>query len=422
MKTKLLVFFTLCLFTFAFFLSNNYVLTTQAKASLTLDVLDVRGLPYDMRLSALTLQGIINAKSNGTLIYLLESHANYDEQWLTYYQTNYSARVEYYTFQNLLNKYKNEVGGYVVYDPSAPASQFIAATISGLNGSITVSPELVSAVEGFGIPLDVDLRGKFVSGNTIAIYEWGYNNLFPLCNRTIIGNMIYNDADDGYYDIYMQIIDYLVANKAFIMGLSSTTEPDHTLKQYFLNGMDKNGWVVGWFGPDDYEWAHVTQTSETGLTVVGSFPAESPNYSVHSKIIPQPPSYKQNTNYDNLIYDKNKTYVTFIVTDGDALWTANSRYRNNWDNPLRGKIKIGWQVGLAFTSLCPDILSYLYSTQSPNDEFVGGCSGVGYFYPDMMPNSSLSQHLTTANEAMHVLGLKDIFVITHRWPSTETLK
>jgi hypothetical protein len=250
-----------------------------------LDVLDVRGLPYDQRLCALTLQGIVNANATSSFIYLFESHANYDEQWLSYYRSNLSASVDYYTFQNLLAQYKNSITGYVLYDPLVPASQFIAATICGLNGSIAITPDLLSTVESLGIPQDTNLIGKFAAGNTTAIYQWGYDKLFPLCSHTIIGNMIYNNADDGYYDIYQQIVDYLVANKAFIMGLSSSTEPDFTLKQEILSSMTKGGYVLGWCGPDDSESAHVTQVTQNYLTEAGTFP-ESPNFSVHSKIIP----------------------------------------------------------------------------------------------------------------------------------------
>ena len=384
----------------------------------TLQVLNVAGLPYSQRLCALTLQGIVNKESQN-MIYLV--WRMYEQQWIDYYHDEFNVSVEYYSdLISLIRANKNNIQGYVVYDPALPACQFIAATICGLNNSIAVSPNMIDIVKNEGIIQDLDLRGKFVSGNTTTIYEWGFRNLFPLCNHTIVGNMCYNNADDGYYDIYMQIIDYLISERAFVMGLSSTTEPDHMLKQMFLNGMDRFGWVVGWYGPDDYEWAHVAQASETGQTVVGSFPDISPNFSFHSRF--NSGVYKQKTEHENPVYSKNKIYVTFIFSDGDALWCANSRYRNNWESSLRGKIKIGWELGLALKYLCPDILDYFYESQSLLDEFIGGASGVGYFYPDMIMQDELRQRLIIANSSMYDMNLNCLFTMAHVSPPSETVK
>ena len=384
----------------------------------TLQVLNVSQLSYSQRLCALTLQGIVNGEESSTKIFLVsknyapsEEFRSYDNQWLTYYVNELNFSVEYYPdLMSLIRASKSSIRGYVVYDPSVPGSQFNAATISGLNGSITVSPDMIDMVRNEGIVQDLDLRGKFVPGNTTAVYEWGFKNLYPFCNRTVIGNMIYNNADDGYYNIYMQIIDYLVSNKAFIMGLSSYTEPDRNLKQMFLDGMEKFGKIFGWHGPDDYEWVHVAQASESGQTVVCSFP-ESPNFSLHSRFSSH--AYQQKTRVGSPVYSKSKTYVTFILSDGDALWAASSRYRNNWESPLRGKMKIGWELGPALKDLSPAILDYFYKTESSLDEFIGSASGVGYFFPDMMSLDQLRERLVMANEVMNDMDLNGLFTITH---------
>jgi hypothetical protein len=387
-------------------------------AQCAFQVLNITNWSYTQRLCALTLQGIVNRDSMN-MIYLV-SWKVYEPEWLPFYQNNFNFSLQYYyDLASLIRADKNSIRGYVVYDPTVPASQFIAATICGLNSSIAVSPDMIDMVKNLGIVQDTDLRGNFMPGNTTAVYEWGFHNLYPLCNHTIIGNMPYNNIDDGYVDVYMQIIDYLVSKKAFVMGLSSSTEPDHTLKQMFLDKMDKFGWVLGWYGPNDFEYAHVMQVTTSGLTVVGSFP-ESPNYSVHCRFTSG--VYKQKTVGSNPVYDKNKIYVTFIVSDGDGLWTADMRYRNNWESPLRGQIKMGWELGLAFNNICPDILDYFYATQSPSDEFVGSAGGVGYFFPDLISQDELRQRLTLADSAMRDLDMKSLFLMTHVWPSSEELK
>ena len=43
---------------------------------------------------------------------------------------------------------------------------------------------------------------------------------------------------------------------------------------------------------------------------------------------------------------------------------------------------MGWTLSAATADLAPAVPAWLYSAATPNDVFVGGVSGAGYFYPD----------------------------------------
>ncbi len=438
-------------------------------------------------------------------------------------------------FTALLNLTKASVKGYVIYDFETAGSQFMAATICGLNSSIAISPYMIPQIQALGIPQDTDLRDTLKGLKVTEVYEWGYRNLWRNCSRNVIGNMIHNtdyiklniapylqnsdtvyvkfeDAipqdgnggglasavleapgksplwitpngtneatylynnegswissrgyrisdlnlswtyrfqldkgtaanltleiynqfqvsvstdpekdwqivskwtpggdDIGFPELYTQIIDYLVSEKGFIMSLSSSTEPDSTLKDKFFSEMNPVGLVLGWFGPNDTEWAHVAQASQNGLTVLCSFP-EAPNFSLHSKIRPTI-TFSQNLPDLQNIKPEKKTYITFIISDGDALWTNNNFRYGNWLSYFRGQVAMGWEMSLPLLYLAPGMMQYYYETKSAKDEFVASLSGFGYTNPSQMPMSSLELNLKAANLCMKNLNMKCLYVI-----------
>jgi hypothetical protein len=116
----------------------------------SLRVLNLTGLSFSQRLCALTLQGIVNRESQN-MIYFVKDRP-YERQWIDYYRREFNISVEYfYNLPGLIEATKDSICGYVVYDPAVAGSQFIAATISGLNNSITVSPDMIDMVERDGI-------------------------------------------------------------------------------------------------------------------------------------------------------------------------------------------------------------------------------------------------------------------------------
>jgi|WetSurMetagenome_2_1015567.scaffolds.fasta_scaffold53299_2 hypothetical protein len=216
--------------------------------------------------------------------------------------------------------------------------------------------------------------------------------------------------DPGFSDAYTQIIDLLVSKKALIMSLSSIQYPDHNTKNQFLREMNPGGWVLGWFGPNgDTESAHVYQASQNGLTAVCSFP-QSPNFSFHSKIKPTI-TFNQNITSPQIMTPENKTYITFVFSDGDALWSNNNFHYGNWFCAERGQVPLGWEMSLTLLDLAPGMAQYYYETKAPMDEFVGSMSGIGYFYPNVIPSSALNLNLEKTNSYLKTLDIRALYIM-----------
>ena len=215
-----------------------------------------------------------------------------------------------------------------------------------------------------------------------------------------------------------QIVDYLVSKKALVMSLSSTIPEERQLKEKFFSEMEPLGFVFGWHSVNGSEGAHVEQASQNGLIVLCCM--ESPNFSFHSKIKPSinlriPGSYASD------IVVKNKVYITFYHSDGDALWCLNNKFIGAWDSPKRGKFPLGWEIQPLLYDLAPGILQYYFESASEMDEFLGSCSGIGYIHPDIFPRDLLQQYLQISNEYFRKLGIKMTFVHTLYTIATDDL-
>lgn len=80
--------------------------------------------------------------------------------------------------------------------------------------------------------------------------------------------------------------------------------------------------------------------------------------------------------------------VTFVVTDGDNVqWLLNGFTDSPgfWGSPLRGSFAVTWELAPTLAELAPRVLAYLYRSATPQDDFVAGPSGVGYYFPSQSP-------------------------------------
>lgn len=81
-----------------------------------------------------------------------------------------------------------------------------------------------------------------------------------------------------------------------------------------------------------------------------------------------------------------KAYVTFYVGDYDSAAWLYTTMPDNWDDPARGSVPLGWAFNPALEARFPTGLVYARETATPNDFFVAGDSGAGYLNPgDLEP-------------------------------------
>ncbi|MBS3788875.1 hypothetical protein KGY79_11845 [Candidatus Bipolaricaulota bacterium] len=207
-----------------------------------------------------------------------------------------------------------------------------------------------------------------------------------------------------------EIRDFLISRKAFAMTLSSfdSHPEERELRSQFFSDMEVGGRVFGWVTGTP-EISHVSQVNNHGLTVVTS--SWAPNFSLHQRM-PADMTFQQN-NIDKDLKLEDKIYLTFFVSDGDALWCVNNGFDGLWDSSIRGKIPLGWEMPEQLLEFGPAMLEYYYEKGSRQDYFVGSTSGDGYIYPSEFPKEHMENYLDRSNQQLEKLDMRTIQVLNN---------
>lgn len=141
-----------------------------------LDVADVTTADAADQALLTTLQGIVNRHQ--PRIWLLYSDDGSDQAWLD------TTRVPYRKVGDalsLVERYRHEISGAIVYDTDQPDSVNIATTMAGLHGAVIATADQAKSL---GLRVIEDLTGKFSSN--IEAYTWQLENLWPKCNHSML--------------------------------------------------------------------------------------------------------------------------------------------------------------------------------------------------------------------------------------------
>ncbi|NIK70020.1 GxGYxYP domain-containing protein [Paenibacillus sp. BK720] len=295
----------------------------------------------------------------------------------------------------LLNKYRSELKGLVVYDDQQPDTINLATTIAGLKNAIVAPPSLVDKLtsEPYNLPILEDLRGKF--GSKLEVYGYLYDRYWEqTTHKAIVG------LDPG---IQSYLRDYAMGMDAAVVWLNPADEGESSLLDKFLQDMPYGtGLYLGWW-PD--EGMGVKKTSDYGLaTVASDFSSNLSVLSGTSRKIAMPKAPEK----PKL---ENKVYVSFILSDGDNLQYMEHAFWNVWNTPNRGEVPLGWTISPLMVDTMPGLLDYLYKNATPNDAFVSGPSGVGYTYPNFWEKEDgLDRFIERTNDYMKQAGLNVLTV------------
>jgi hypothetical protein len=220
---------------------------------------------------------------------------------------------------------------------------------------------------------------------------------------TVIGSTIGSNAER----------DMAVFYKTFCFDLSSHQSQypeEYAVKEKIMEATDhpsiELGWVSYQTGRDD-EGAYVTQASIHGNTVICS---GAPNFSFHVWMKPAkitPPAVLPTPQIDT-----SKVYVSFLLSDGDALHWDNGLQGRDWLSNLRGSIPFGWELQPLLYDLAPGMLQYYYETATYKDDFAAAASGIGYCHPEEFPSDRLDTYLKETKYYMQQSGLKTISILS----------
>jgi len=212
-----------------------------------------------------------------------------------------------------------------------------------------------------------DLRGRFESN--VEMYTWAYQTLWPQCNHDIL----------AYIDtIFPTLRDYLVAQKIFVLGLDPHRADEVALLDTIYRETPMNISVLGWV-VDEVIGVRL-------LSRNGKFHNPSdlvPNVSVHAGLAPKEFEPIERPDPPPL---ENRIYVAFAITDGSNLSFIHREMLNQWEDPARGSIPLGWELNTTLQDLSPATYHYYRSTATENDHFIGPPSGIGYMYPVLYPD------------------------------------
>jgi hypothetical protein len=366
------------------------------------------------RLALTVLQGLVNRKQ--PRIYIIQDPSWHTAEVIPKWIDNLEASGYAFTAVpdplTLFSTFKSCVKGAVLYesnlaDKPETLHKLNALTLyCAINDAVPVTQELNAKLK---LPILFDARGKL---NTASeAYDWAYRELWPRANHKVTALTCPS---------HIVLRDYLVANKIMPFWISQgMNKADEDLCWRFLNEAEPNSPVMGcWGGYGEKPAGRIGEpelqqmTSKQGKFIVvtdGCF-----NLSVHSGLNfhqphKRPPARK-------LTLDPRKVYVCLNFTDGDNLQYIQQYFRTKqwWDDPNRGKIPLSWSISPSAVDLMPDVLEYLLSTATDNDELVCSTAGIGLMVPslygkDLADNGkTYAEYLRLTGEAMRVAGLTSI--------------
>lgn len=346
--------------------SEGPFLTRLAPPADELAVLDVSALPVDEGLLAASLQGVVNRGQ--PRIFLVNMLT--DLHWLELLRVEGARTQAVRDVGELLDRYRGELEGAVVYDPAEPHQVNLATTVAGARDVVLATAELA---QRFSLPVVEDLRGRFTG--VVEGYEWALNTYWDRLDHRVVACQ---------HPSWVAPRDYIIASRAFTFWLDADVAPgipadQHLFFERVLARMPLHGYVLGWWQHGDGgigEYQGVLDSSRYAKITVCTVGAE--NLSVHSGLA-MPTELKQKPIEFGDVGDQ--VYISFLVSDGDNfgmdLYAIIERF---WHDEMRGKVPIGWGLCPTQVELSPLAIRHWYETATENDLFV--CmDGLGYVYP-----------------------------------------
>ncbi len=360
-------------------LNTNYKYIKGAIKPKVLYVLSLDKIASNERTMIATLQGLVSSSCSSQIYTLTSSEPDY-KIWLQDLKDNYGVTCKFISNPwELLSIFKNNVNGYVLYNNKSPTDPSInnACCLASLNNCIAINETLENKIKSMGIPLKGDCR------NTDEY--WAYDNLWN-------HGLNHLDVIELSPDKDSPLRDYAIMTKSLVFYEDSAVKTD--LRDKIYSSMKDGGLVFGW-GPD--EFINVSCASKHGISLV---PADfSYNLSVLSAFPCS--SINQKTHID-VPLEKDKHYVTFLMSDGDnQQWNLGSNYgSSNWyGSKLRGDFKMGWSISPSLYYLAPTVFN-LYYKNAKQDCFVVAPSGNGYIYPSKFSSNKLAGFTQCLNTYM----------------------
>jgi len=339
------------------------------------------------------------------------------------------------------------IKGVVIYDPalldpSAKPSQpraviNVIRTLCGVEQALPLTPELYEQLNRASVnepklgdrtplPIFLDTRKRkdwmisTYNGDeeeaARRVYTWAFNNLWKDCDHNAICFMPPLGSPSPGNDF----TDYAVQFKMFCFYAGGDTKRDEKQLEYVLGQSPVNIPIIGRLSEKTGEQYASDRVRLLRLfSRFGKFFVDfssAPNLGLHSG-----ERYAERTTYRQKQIrfrqlDPAKTYVSFVLTNGNSVSRLMSSRATHWDYASRGSVPVAWSLPLTAADACPNILSYFYNTATENDYFVGDFSGLGEMFPSVFGavakdrTQVIASYLKETDKYMSYMDLKELWV------------
>lgn len=308
----------------------------------------------------LALQGVVNKKQ--PRIFLFEHFSEGKHKWPRLLNLSINE-LEAGQYLPLIDKYKNELKGVILYNPEKSAHYFnLASTAAGLEDALPVTPSLYDLLkqQGIELPVIADFT-KLPYTKATEIYEYMFDHYWGRCTHRLLVSL---PPQRGF------VRDLAVASGSAIVWLDARKWNENTVLRKFLKSMKPGESIVtGWYAE---ERSGIGLATEYGLSTIPSDFYE--NTTVYAGM-PQQVQYPEIPKMPTL---ENKIYLALYMSDGDNVQYCQHAMSELWDKKGRGIIPINWTVSPGLVDFGPGLLNHYYTTATPNDFFAAGPSGMGY--------------------------------------------
>ena len=384
---------------------------------------------YDEAMLAASLQGLVNR--TGPSVYVVSKTNKRPAYWLNIFSSKgrwldnrqIIALSDMDAFFKLASA---SVKGAVIWDTLVPATLNVATTIAGVEDGIVLSPESASRyLKKWDLKIIRDLRGMFTGSETGSskndAYRWAVKEYLGkgLCSGHLLCSY-----EDPYYTRskgdagYVVTRDWAIKNRSFVFDLSPwgdeipkddpLQKPGTDLETYKMilgevlkqNKGKQMTELAGFFSfpkysnipgyksrhepvPTEWETVYLISPYNCYQNTVAS---SCYNQSFHSQA-PVGPLKQHRPATSSMTEDK--TYICILMADYDSSTPLYDFMPVHWSDSLRGTIPLLWGINPNLTETYPDIIEYLYSTQSGNDYFGADASAAGYMNPNRIEKQYL---------------------------------
>ena len=350
------------------------------------------------------LQGLVNRQE--PRIYLTFKEC--DRFWLDYYRTEFGITIEPARRPYaLLKQNRDVVKGVVIFDPRIRATLNLAVMLCGRENCLPVTAadrERLAVDYDWADEVVHDLRDRFA--NDYEAYEWAFEHLFKASHSHILVKQ----------PPAPKLCDYIVAHNLFVFDLSVSLKnrKERGLSDRIYQAMSRPCYQLGWCNPRDAEVEHVARPAKHG--VFNTCSSSMPNLTVHAGIEVKP-RYRPRRLAASRKKAGKKVYVTMTVSDGDALWCMNDRFRGHFAGKGRESIPLNWELQMLAYHQMPGMLHYYFKEMGRNGFPVASLSGAGYTYPNLHPDPA--SYLRYSQKYLEMTGMNFVYGGTqdpyHSW-------